>query len=101
MREINKRDIRETKRLGVFNVNTIVEYNLDSKIHVEIKRAFPKFKGVQKIVEITDGEVYRQMLIESLESNPFASSVTVFTAEEFNGMKNVCYRRWINMYNTY
>ena len=87
MREINKRDIRETKKFEVFNVNTIAEYKLDSKIHVEIKRALPKFKGVQKIYEITDGEVYRQMLIESLESNPFASSVTVYTAEEFNGVR--------------
>ena len=84
---INKRNIREIKKIGGFHLNTIAEYTLDSKINKAIKKAFPKFKGVQKIYEITDGKAYREMVIESLEVHPFAASVTVHTADEFSGMR--------------
>lgn len=86
-RGINKREVRGVKRLGLFDINVIAEYTLDKKISEGIKKAFPKFKEVQKIYEVTDGNVYRQMMVESLKDNRFAASVTVHPAEEFNEMR--------------
>lgn len=86
-RGVNKRSVRGIKRLGTFDLNVIAEYTLDNKISEGIKKAFPKFKGVQKIYEVTDGDVYRKMMEESLKDNPFAASVTVHSAETFNGMR--------------
>lgn len=86
-RGVNKRNLRGVKRLGVFDVNVIAEYTLDKKISEGIKKAFPNFKEVQKIYEVTDGNVYRKMMVESLKDNRFAASVTVHSAEDFNGMR--------------
>jgi len=86
-RGVNKREVRGVKRLGLFDINVIAEYTLDKKISEGIKKAFPKFKEVQKIYEVTDGNVYRQMMVESLKDNRFAASVTVHPAEEFNEMR--------------
>ena len=86
-RGVNKRSLRGTKRIGVFDVNVVAEYTLDDAINEGIKKSFPVFKGVQKIFEITDGDTYRKMMEESLKDNPFAASVTVHTGEKFNGMR--------------
>ena len=86
-RGVNKRSVRGIKRLGAFDINVIAEYALDNKISEGIKKAFPNFKGVQKIYEVTDGNVYRQMMEESLKDNKFAASVTVHSAEDFNEMR--------------
>ena len=86
-RGVNRKDLRGVKRLGLFDINVIAEYTLDKKISEGIKKAFPKFKEVQKIYEVTDGNVYRQMMVESLKDNRFAASVTVHPAEEFNEMR--------------
>jgi hypothetical protein len=86
-RGVNKRNIREVKRLGKFDVNVKAEYTLDSKINEALKKIFPKFQGVQKIYEITDGAIYRKMMVAALKNNKFASSVTVHSAEDFNGMR--------------
>ena len=86
-RGVNKRNIRGIKRLGKFNVNVISEYTFDNKINEGILKAFPNFKGVQKIYEITDGDAYHKMMVKALETNKFASSVTVHTPEEFSKMR--------------
>jgi hypothetical protein len=86
-RGVDKRDVRETKRLRGLNVNVIAEYNLDDKIESDIKKAFPKFKGLQKIYEITNGDQYRKLLVKALQDNIFAASVTVHSAEDFNDMR--------------
>ncbi len=86
-RGVNKRSIREVKRLGGFSVKVKAEYTLDSKINQGIVKAFPNFKGVQKIYEVADGKVFREMMLAALKTNKFASSVTVHSAEEFDGMR--------------
>jgi hypothetical protein len=86
-RGVNKRSIRGVKRLGGFSINVKAEYTLDSKINQAIAKAFPDFKGVQKIYEVTDGKVFREMMLAALKTNKFASSVTVHSAEEFDGMR--------------
>jgi GNAT superfamily N-acetyltransferase len=86
-RGINKRNVREVKRIGLFNVNVVAEYTLDDKINEGIKKAFPQFKGVQKIYEITNGDVYKKMLVDSLKDQKFAASVTIHSVEDFNNMR--------------
>jgi hypothetical protein len=81
-RGVNKRSVQEVRKIGIFDLNVIAEYTLDNKISEGIK-----FKGVQKIYEVTDGDVYRKMMEESLKDNPYAASVTVHSAEKFNGMR--------------
>jgi len=86
-RGISKKSVRKTQRIGEFSVNIVAEYTLDDNIDKKIKITSPKFKGVQTIYEITDGDVYREMLIKSLEDNPHSASVTVHSAEEFGNMR--------------
>lgn len=86
-RGISKKSVRRTQRIGEFSVNIVAEYTLDDKIDKQIKITSPQFKGVQTIYEITDGNVYREMLIKSLEDNPHSASVTVHSAEEFGNMR--------------
>ena len=86
-RGINRRNLQEVRKIGVFDVNVVAEYTLDDAIDEGIKKSFPVFKGVQKIFEITDGDTYRKMMEESLKDNPFAASVTVHSGEKFNGMR--------------
>lgn len=86
-RGVNKRDIREVKTIRGFALNVIAEYTLDNRIDEGIKKAFPLFKGVQKIYEITDGDKYRQMMFDALKDNDFAASVTIHSAEDFNKMR--------------
>jgi hypothetical protein len=86
-RGVNKRDVQGVKRIGSFDLNVKAEYDLDKLIDSNIKKAFPDFKGVQKIYEITDGSAYRQMMIDSLKDNKFAASVTVHSAQDFDGMR--------------
>jgi len=86
-RGVNKRDIRETKTIRGFSLNVIAEYKLDNRIERGIKKAFPLFKGVQKIYEITDGDKYRQMMIDALKDNPYGSSATIYSAEDFSKMR--------------
>ncbi len=86
-RGIDKRDVRRVKRLGEFDVETVAEYSLDEKINGGILKAFPNFKGVQKIYEIKDGATYREMVVNALKDNKFAASVTVHSAEDFSGMR--------------
>jgi hypothetical protein len=86
-RGVNKTSLRKIKKIGLFNVNVISEYTLDDKINENIKKAFPKFKGVQKIYEITNGDSYRKMMEDALVDNPYAASVTIHSPEEFNKMR--------------
>jgi hypothetical protein len=48
-RGVNKRDIRESKRLGSFYVDAVAEYTFDESINNGILAAFPKFKGASKL----------------------------------------------------
>jgi hypothetical protein len=68
-RGIDKRSLRGTKRIGLYDLNVVAEYTLDNTISEGILKAFPNFKGVQKIFEITDGNTYREMMEESLQDN--------------------------------
>jgi hypothetical protein len=86
-RGLDKRDVRGTKRIGVLDVAVKAEYTLDETIDSDIKKAFPDFKGVQKIYEITDGAAYRTMLADALSDMRFAASVTVYSPEKFNEMR--------------
>jgi hypothetical protein len=86
-RGVNKRSVRGTKRLGLYDLNVVAEYTLDNAINEGILKAFPNFKGVQKIYEITDGNAYREMMAEALKDNAFAASVTVHPGEKFNEMR--------------
>lgn len=86
-RGVDKRDVRGAQRLGGVYVNTIAEYSFDDQINKGILAAFPEFKGVQKVYEVTDGAKYREMMISSLKDNRFASSVTIHSAEDFNQMR--------------
>jgi len=86
-RGVNKRDVRKIAKVRGNDVNVISEFTLDNKVETDIKDAFPKFKGTQVIYEITNGDVYRKLIIEGLQGNKFAASVTVHTPEEFNGMR--------------
>lgn len=86
-RGVDKRNVRRTERLRGNDVNVIAEYSFDNEVNNGIKEAFPLFQGVQKIFEITDGDVYRKLMIEGLQGNRFAASVTVHSAEKFNGMR--------------
>lgn len=86
-RGINKRDIRRTERLGNTDVDVIAEYTFDDKINEGIIKAFPEFKGVQKIYETRDAKSYRDMMIASLENHKFAASVTVYSEEDFSKLR--------------
>jgi hypothetical protein len=86
-RGVDKRDVRRTESIRGNDVTVIAEYTLDNAINEGIKKSFPNFQGVQKILEITNGDAYRRIMIESLQGNPFASSVTVHTPEQFNEMR--------------
>ena len=86
-RGINKRSVQSTKRLGGFTVNVVNEYTLDNQIDTGLKNSFLGFKGVQKIYEIKDGDVYRKMMVKSLLNNKFAASVTVHSEEDFKDMR--------------
>lgn len=82
-RGVSRRSVQRTQRIGEFSVNIIAEYSLDDKIDSGIKNVYPQFKGVQTIYEITDGNVYREMLIKSLENNKHSASVTVHFADGY------------------
>jgi hypothetical protein len=86
-RGVNKRDVRRTESVRGNDVNVVAEYTLDDKVNQGILKLFPLFKGVQKIYEITNGDVYQKMMKESLKDNPFAASVTVHSPEDFNQMR--------------
>jgi hypothetical protein len=86
------RGVTETKvdrmvKIGDFNVPISAEFLLDDKIDRDIKKAFPDFKGVQKIYEITDGKIFREMMVNFLKDQKFAASVTLHSAEDFNKMR--------------
>jgi hypothetical protein len=86
-RGINRRDVQKSARIGVHDVNVIREFTLDEQIDSKLKEAFPKFQGVQKIYEITNGDVYRKIQVEALKDNDFRASVTVHSSEEYNDMR--------------
>lgn len=83
----SRRSLGVSKRLGGYDVEVIAEYEGNQEIESLIKNVFPGFKGTQKIYEISNGEVYREMMIEALETNKFKSSVTVHSAEDFSNMR--------------
>lgn len=83
----SRRSLGASKRLGGYDVDVIAEYEGNQEVESLIKKVFPKFKGTQKIYEISNGEVYREMMIEALETNKFKSSVTVHSAEDFSNMR--------------
>jgi hypothetical protein len=86
-RGINKRNIRKSQRLGSVYVDVIAEYTFDDKINEGIMKAFPSFKGVQKVYETKDAKAYRDMMIASLENHKFAASVTVYSEEDFSKLR--------------
>lgn len=86
-RGISRKSVQGTKRLGSSDVSVSAEYTLDDAINSGIQNAFPKFKGVQKIYEVTDPKAYREMMMDSLKDNPFAASVTVHSEEDFGKMR--------------
>ena len=83
----NRRSLGVSKRLGRYDVDVIAEYKGNKEVERLIKDVFPQFKGTQKIYEISNGDVYREMMIEALETNKFKSSVTVHSAEDFSNMR--------------
>src|SRR5690606_20750318 len=83
----SRRSLGRTQVLGDHTVTVVAEYLADNNTESLIKKAFPNFKGAQKIYEITDGEVYRELMIKALETNKFKSSVTVHSAEDFSKMR--------------
>ena len=86
-RGVSRRGVQGTRSIQQFELEVIAEYELDQAIDKGIKKAFPTFKGVQKILEVTDGKAFRELMIESLNDNPFKSSVTLHTAEEYSKMR--------------
>ena len=83
----SRRSLGVSKRLGRYDVDVIAEYEGNKEVERLIKDVFPQFKGTQKIYEISNGDVYREMMIEALETNKFKSSVTVHSAEDFSNMR--------------
>lgn len=83
----SRRSLGVSKRLGRYDVDVIAEYEGNKEVDKSIKDVFPKFKGTQKIYEISNGGVYREMMIEALETNRFKSSVTVHSAEDYSNMR--------------
>ena len=83
----SRRSLGVSKRLGRYDVDVIAEYEGNKEVERLIKNVFPQFKGTQKIYEISNGDVYREMMIEALETNKFKSSVTVHSAEDFSNMR--------------
>lgn len=86
-RGVNKRDIRRIERLRGNDVSVIAEYTFDEKINEGIKKAFPLFKGVQKIYEVTDGDTCLKMMELSLMDNKFTSTGTFHTPEGFSKIR--------------
>lgn len=86
-RGVNKGNIRRTEVIRGNAVTVVADYTLDDKINEGLKKAFPNFKGVQKIYEITDGEIYRNMMVEALKDQKHKASVTVHSVEDFNKMR--------------
>lgn len=86
-RGISRKGVQRTTKLRGYDVDIINEYDLDNTTNENIRRVFPKFLGVQKIYEITNGEVYRNLQIKALEKNKFKASVTIHSAEEYNNMR--------------
>lgn len=86
-RGINRESVQRTERIRGNDVNIVNEYTLDNRVAEGITTAFPRFKGVQKIYEITNGETYRDFQTKALETNKFKASVTVHSAEEYNNMR--------------
>ena len=72
-RGVSRRGVQGTRSIQQFELEVIAEYELDQTIDKGIKKVFPSFKGVQKILEVTDGKVFRELMIESLNDNPFKS----------------------------
>src|SRR5690606_33526963 len=58
----SRRSLGVSKRLGGYDVDVVAEYEGNQEIESLIKNAFPQFKGTQKIYEISNGEVYREMM---------------------------------------
>ena len=83
----SRRSLGVSKRLGRYDVDVIAEYEGNKEVERLIKNVFPQFKGTQKIYEISNGDVYREMMIEALETNKFKSSVTVHSTEDFSNMR--------------
>ena len=83
----SRRILGVSKRLGRYDVDVIAEYEGNKEVERLIKDVFPQFKGTQKIYEISNGDVYHEMMIEALETNKFKSSVTVHSAEDFSNMR--------------
>lgn len=86
-RGVSKTEVQRTESIRGYDVDIIAEYELDNRIDQGIKAAFPEFKGVQKIYEITNGDVYRSMMTEALKDQKFKASVTVHSAEDFSKMR--------------
>lgn len=83
----SRRSLGVSKRVGDYDVDVIAEYEGNQEVESLIKNVFPEFKGTQKIYEISNGAVYREMMIEALETNKFKASVTVHSAEDFSNMR--------------
>ena len=86
-RGIDKRNVRKTERVGSVDLDIIAEYDLNNIVDDGITKVFPRFQGVQKVYEITNGKAYRKLMVSSLKNSPFASSVTVHKESEFNEMR--------------
>jgi hypothetical protein len=86
-RGVNRRSVQESRNIRLYELNVIAEYTLDKKIEDSIKKSFPRYLGNQKIYEITNGDSFREMMIMSLQDNPFKSSVTIHSAEDFSNMR--------------
>lgn len=86
-RGVSKSSVRETKRIRGNDVEVIATYELANPILNKIKAIFPAFVSLQKIYEITDGALYRELMMDALKDNAFKSSVTVHSAEDFGNMR--------------
>ena len=63
------------------------EITLNSQTQSLIKKAFPQITSFPKIIEIFDGNVYRQLQQENLKGVSMSSSVTVHSADDYNKMR--------------
>lgn len=86
-RGISRTDRQGSRQVQSHVLKDAVEVSLSNSVQKEIKKAFPQIVGFPKILEITDGNVYRDLKIKGLEGLPMASSVTVYEAEDYSNMR--------------
>jgi hypothetical protein len=86
-RGITKRNVNCKKKVGNFNIDVISEYTFDEKINRCLINSFSKFKGVQKVYEVTDSFLFLELMLQSLKNSPWSACVTLNTVEELSNVR--------------